>query len=229
MQGNGEHRANDKALPAVARGTGFASPFDRAAWFDRLAAHGFASGGRFDACGAAGDTTAWLPLRVEKPGELAGLTNWYSFAIRPLYVGEKGRAAALKDLFARLRKRAARLTLYPVSDAEQDGIAAAMRDAGWWVRTAPRGDRHWLDLAGLDHDGWWESRPGALRNTVKRKAKKSVVDIALLTAFDPDAWAASEEIYAASWKTQEGDPALLRAFAEADSEPGTVRTGPHRI
>src|SRR3546814_610282 len=142
--------------------------FGRAGWVYRRGAHGVASGGRLGACGAAGDTTAWLPLRVEKPGELAGLTNWYSFAIRPLYVGEKGRAAALKDLFARLRKRAARLTLYPVSDAEQDGIAAAMRDAGWWVRTAPRGDRHWRDLAGLGHDGWWESRPGALRNKIGR-------------------------------------------------------------
>src|SRR3546814_11919673 len=100
-----------------------------------------------------------------------------------------------------------------------------MRDAGWWVRTAPRGDRHWLDRAGLDHDGWWESRPGALRNTVKRKAKKSVVDIALLTAFDPDAWAAYEEIYAASWKPAEGDPALLRAFSEAASARGPFSLG----
>ncbi len=229
MQGNGEHRANDKALPAAARGTGFASPFDRAAWFDLLAAHGFAPGGRFDACGTSGDAAAWLPLRVENPGHLAGLANWYSFAIRPLYTGEGNRAAALDDLFARLRKPAARLTLYPVPAAEQDDIVAAMRRAGWWLRTAPKGDRHWLDLAGLDHDGWWDSRPGALKNTVKRKAKKGVVDIALLTAFDPDAWAAYEEIYAASWKPEEGDPALLRAFAEAESARGTFRMGLARI
>lgn len=229
MQGNGEHRANEKALPAAARGAGFASPFDRAAWFDLLAAHGVARGGRFDACGTSGDATAWLPLRVENPGHLAGLANWYSFAIRPLYTGEGNRAAALDDLFARLRRRAARLTLYPVPNAEKDDIVAAMRRAGWWLRAAPKGDRHWLDLSGLDHDGWWESRPGALRSTVKRKAKKGVVDIALLTAFDPDAWAAYEEIYAASWKPEEGDPALLRAFAEAESARGTFRMGLARI
>src|SRR3546814_12719723 len=79
-----------------------------------------------------------------------------------------------------------------------------MRRAGWWVRMAPKGDRHWLDLAGLDHDGWWDSRPGALRSTVKRKAKKGVVDIALFTAFDADAWGDYEKIYAASWKPEDG-------------------------
>ena len=84
-------------------------------------------------------------------------------------------------------------------------------------------------VAGLDHDGWWESRPGALRSTVKRKAKKGVVDIALLTAFDPAVWEAYEAIYAASWKPEEGDPALLRAFAEAESLRSTFRMGLARI
>src|SRR3546814_20364598 len=54
MQGNGEHQPIDGALPAAARGSGFATPFDRAAWFDLLAAHGFAPAGRFDAWGTAG-------------------------------------------------------------------------------------------------------------------------------------------------------------------------------
>src|SRR3546814_11276482 len=104
-----------------------------------------------------------------------------------------------------------------------------MRRAGWGVRMAPKGDRHWLDLAGLDHDGWWDSRPGALRSTVKRKAKKGVVDIALFTAFDADAWGDYEQIYAASWKPAGGDPALLRAFAKAESARGTFRLGVARI
>src|SRR3546814_19096924 len=94
---------------------------------------------------------------------------------------------------------------------------------------APKGDRHWLELAGLDHDGWWYSRPGALRSTVKRKAKKGVVDIALFTAFDADAWGDYEQIYAASWKLEEGGPALLRAFAKAESARGTFRMGVARL
>ena len=227
MQGNGEHHANDSRLPAAARAAGPASPFDRAEWFNLLEAHGFAGRGRFDAHADAGSTTAWLPLRIDRPGRFAGLTNWYSFSIRPLYVGGERRSDALRALFADLLRRAARLSLYPVPDPEE--LAVALRAAGWWVKEMPAGDRHWLDLADMDHDAWWASRPGALRNTVQRKAKKGVVDIQLLTAFDPGSWAAYEQIYAASWKPEEGHPALLRAFAEGESAGGRLRMGIARI
>jgi hypothetical protein len=229
MQGNGEHHANDGTLPADARAEGFASPFDRAAWFDLLETHGFAGATRIDACGRDEAAEAWLALRQDAPGHLSALTNWYSFAIRPLYRGDGDRAAALRALFANLRPRAARLTLYPVPDATKDGIAAALRGAGWWVKARAAGDRHWLDLAGLDHDGWWASRPGALRSTVQRKAKKGIVALDIRTAFDAADWAAYEAIYAASWKPEEGDPALLRAFAQGESARGTYRLGLARI
>lgn len=227
MQGNGEDHANDMRLPATARAAGFASPFDRAGWFDLLEAHGFAGRGRFDAHGSAGSTTAWLPLRIEKSGDFAGLTNWYSFSIRPLFTGEEGRSDALRALFSGLHRNANRLTLYPLLDTEE--LAAALGAAGWWVKATPAGDRHWLDLGDMDHDAWWASRPGALRSTVQRKAKKGVVDIQLLTEFDPGSWAAYEQIYAASWKPEEGHPALLRAFAEAEGAGGRLRMGIARI
>src|SRR3546814_21123941 len=69
----------------------------------------------------------------------------------------------------------ARLTLYPVSETPE--LAVALRGAGWWVKEKPAGDRHWLDLGDMDHDAWWASRPGALRNTVQRKAKTGIADI----------------------------------------------------
>ena len=227
MQGNGEHHANDRRLPATAGVAGFASPFDRAEWFDLLETHGFAGKGRLDAQGSAAAAAAWLPLRIDKPGTLSGLANWYSFSIRPLLAGDGDHAAALRALFTGLRREAARLTLYPVIDPAD--IVAAMRAAGWWVKATRAGDRHWLDLDGMDHDGWWASRPGALRSTVQRKAKKGIVDIAVSTAFDDDDWTAYEAIYAASWKPEEGHPALLRAFAEAESVRGTFRMGLARI
>lgn len=226
MHGNGEHRANDKdVLPADARAVGPATPFDQALWFDLLAAHGFAGEARHDARGSADAVTAWLPLRRESRDHFAGLTNWYSFSLRPLYCGEGDRAAALHALFAELRPQAARLTLYPIPDADHAAIANAMRAAGWWVKATPAGDRHWLDLGGMTHEDWWDSRPGALKNTVKRKAKKGVVDIELFNFFNTPAWSAYEQIYAASWKPEEGHPALLRAFAESESARGTFRMG----
>ena len=166
MQGNGEHHANDERLPATARAAGFASPFDRAAWFDLLEAHGFAGQARLDAHGSAGSTTAWLPLRIEKPGDFTGLTNWYSFSIRPLFDGDGNREGALRALFSGIRRKAARLTLFPVVDPGE--LVAELRGAGWWVKATPAGDRHWLDLGDMDHAAWWASRPGALRNTVQR-------------------------------------------------------------
>ena len=229
MQGNGEDRANDKTLPATARAADGASPFDRAEWFALLDAHGFAAGGRHDAKATAGGVIAWLPLRAEKSGHFAGLTNWYSFAIRPLYEGDGDRGVALTALLRDIRNRAARLSLYPVRDGDRSAIQSALRAAGWWVDARPAGDRHWLDLSDMDHDSWWASRPGALRSTVQRKAKKGIVDIALLTRFDPESWAAYEGIYAASWKPEEGNAALLRAFAEAESARGTFRMGLARI
>src|SRR3546814_16948767 len=98
-----------------------------------------------------------------------------------------------------------------------------MRRAGWWVRMAPKGDRHWLDLAGLDNDGWWDSRPGALRSPVKRKANKGVVDIALFTAIDVGAWVGYEKLSSASWKTEGGHQSLPRACAK-DKKRGGLGT-----
>lgn len=234
MDGNGEDHANDSRLPATAHAAGFASPFDRAEWFDLLAAHGFAGEGRFDAYGNADEVSVWLPLRTEKPGDFAGLTCWYSFSIQPLYDGPKFpgmRGSALRRLFENLRGRSSQLTLYPVADVDglPGDLVHIMRQAGWWVVKQPAGDRHWLDLSDMDYDGWWASRPGALRSTVQRKAKKGIVDVQLLTEFDPGSWAAYEQIYAASWKPEEGNAALLRAFAESESARGTFRMGLARI
>lgn len=235
MQGNGEDHANDsKALPSLASVAGPASPFDRSSWFDLLYAHVFSGQKRVNATGAAGKASAWLPLVQTGAGTLQGLTNWYSFSIRPLYCNAPSaaeRAASLRDLARQLHDQAARLTLYPVPD--HDGSKAemvcALRAAGWLVIATPAGDRHSLDLGGMTYDQWWATRPGALRNTVARKAKKGVVDIELLTRFDIDAWEAYEEIYGASWKPEEGNPALLRAFAEAEGVAGRLRMGLARI
>jgi hypothetical protein len=224
MQGNGEHHANDMRRAPQ----GFASPFDRAAWFDLLAAHGFAGQGRYDARGhSRQSTTAWLPLRIEKPGHLAGLTNWYSFSIRPLYTGERRPATRLRA-FSQSRAKAARLSLYPVRDDERQRIGRASRRR-LVGKNAARATATGSTSAIWTMTRWWASRPGALRNTVQRKAKKGIVDIQLLTAFDPGSWAAYEQIYAASWKPEEGHPALLRAFAEAEGAGGRLRMGIARI
>ncbi|MBA4748723.1 MAG: GNAT family N-acetyltransferase [Sphingopyxis sp.] len=235
MGWNGEDQANaalgarPSALPL-----GVAGPFDRADWFDRLAALHFRQLPRADAFGQSERAAAWLPLVEEKPGVRVSLANWYSFVHRPQFSGARDAAAqllALTDLCAVLKRKAARLTLYPVP--EQDGSCAmlrsALKDAGWWVSAHAAGDSHWLELDGMDYDSWWATRPGELRNTVARKAKKQVVAISIADRFDTALWAEYQRIYAASWKPEEGNAALLRAFAEAEGAAGRLRLGLARI
>jgi hypothetical protein len=235
MRWNGEDQANAKAAAGpLALPLGAAGPFDRPDWFDRLAAMHFAGARRADAFGNAAGCSAWLPLIETRRGRLESLANWYSFAHRPLFTGGRDPAAqamALSDLFGGLRRRAAQLSLYPVPevDGSQAAVCAALKAAGWWVVATPAGDSHWLDLAGLDHDRWWDSRPGALRSTVARKGKKGLVALEIASRCDPDIWAAYEAIYAASWKPEEGNSALLRAFAEAEGRAGRIRLGLARI
>jgi Acetyltransferase (GNAT) domain len=235
MRWNGEEQANagGGAAPATMP-LGIAGPFDRADWFDRLAAMHFKGLRRADGFGQSGSAAAWLPLVALRPGVHASLANWYSFVHRPQFSGARDMAAqqrALTDLCAGLRHNAARLTLYPVP--EQDGSAAMLRAAltaaGWWVSAHPVGDNHWLELGGMDHDGWWATRPGELRSTVARKAKKGVVDISIADQFDAAMWTDYQRIYAASWKPEEGNMALLRAFSEAEGAAGRLRLGLARI
>lgn len=235
MRWNGEDQANAKAAGApVALPLGTAGPFDRPLWFDRLAAMHWSGARRADAFGSADGCSVWLPLVAPQAGRLESLANWYSFVHRPLFAGARDTMAqtgALTDLCTRLRARAAQLSLYPVPevDGSQAMLCAALKAAGWWVVARPAGDSHWLDLAGLDYDRWWADRPGALRSTVARKAKKGLVDLHIAQRCDPDYWQAYENIYAASWKPEEGNPALLRAFAEDEGRAGRIRLGLARI
>lgn len=78
-------------------------------------------------------------------------------------------------------------------------------------------------MSGRSFAEYWESRPGALRTTSERKGKK--VETEVLTHFDPAVWAEYETIYAASWKPAEDQPAMLRAFVEAEGAAGRLRLG----
>ena len=75
----------------------------------------------------------------------------------------------------------------------------------------------------------WAARPGALRSTVQRKAKKGLVYLAITSEFTDAAWDDYEAVYAQSWKPREGYPALLREWARDQGAAGTLRLGIARI
>jgi hypothetical protein len=153
------------------------------------------------------------------------LRNWYSFTWRQLAPEGPAGDRLLEAIARQLKTRGYRVTLEPVpgEDGSAERLARAFRAAGWRVEVEPCDTNHVLEVGGRSFAEYWESRPGPLRTTLKRKAKK--VETQVLTAFDEQAWADYETIYAASWKPAEDQPAMLRAFAEAEGAAGRLRLG----
>ena len=209
--------------PAVAAALRDArGPFDRPAWWQRLAEH----------CGMTpvyalaheGEAAALLVLE-ERGGAIRAAANWYSFRWRPL-VSPGAEAAPLLAALARaLPERGWRVTLDQVPDecGSATMLTEALREAGWRVRMEAHDINHVLPLDGRSYGEYLAALPGPLRTTLKRKAGK--VFCTLFDNFQDDAWQIYEEIYAASWKPAEGSPAFLKDFAKAEGEAGRLRMG----
>lgn len=198
-----------------------AAPFDRAEWFALLAETGMEP---LVVMASDADTSAALAL-TETDGHITPLRNWYSFTWRELAPAGSAGDRLLGAIARQLRQRGHRVTLEPVpgEDGSADRLARAFRAAGWQVRVEPCDINHVLPVRGRSFAEYWETRPGPLRTTLKRKAKK--VEVEILTCFDPQVWADYEAIYAASWKPAEDQPAMLRAFAQSEGAAGRLRLG----
>lgn len=206
--------AGDGRIPAP-------SPFDRAEWYELLAATGLAP---LIAIAGDADVRAALAL-TETDGRIAPLRNWYSFTWRQLAPpGERGDRL-LVEIARQLKARGHRVTLAPVpeEDCSATRLARAFREAGWRVEVTACDLNHVLHVRGRSFAQYWAGRPGRMRTTLKRKAKK--VEARVMPHFDSDLWAHYERIYAASWKPKEDHPAMLRDFAMAEGAAGRLRFG----
>lgn len=201
-------------LQAVdASGPSDCGPFDRGEWFALLA-----DAGHEPLVVQAGDVSLTL---TRANGRMEPLRNWYSFTWRP----QGDNPVLLAAIAQALRNRSHRVTMWPVPDEDGSAtrLAQAFRTAGWRVRIEQCDHNHVLPVAGRSFAEYWAGRPGQMRTTLKRKAKK--VSVTIHERFDAAAWADYEAIYAESWKPEEGDPALLRRFAEAEGAAGRIRLG----
>jgi hypothetical protein len=193
------------------------SLFDRLGWFRLIEAHCPPAGRPLVARARDGARSAWLFL-AEEAGRGEALRTWYS-----LRFGLIGDAGGAEPIARALRKRLRRLEIFPLEDPRP--LAAAFRRAGWAVFVTP-GTAAWrIATPDQGFEAYWAARPGKLRNTAQRKARAAGLDIEIHRAFDAGAWAAYEEVYAASWKPEEGSPAFLRAMAEAEGKAGRLRLG----
>lgn len=198
------------------------APFDRLEWWRMLEKHC----GHFPLIAVArqGQNRAVLPL-LRKSRDIIALANWYSFRVAPLVTPGADAPALLAELAADLAGQAPRITLSPLpnENGETDLLEAAFRKAGWTVFRRQCDVNHVLPVNGRSFVEYMAERPGPLRTTLKRKAGK--VTVQLEREFNPASWAAYEAVYAQSWKPEEGSPAFLRAFAQAEGAAGRLRLG----
>jgi hypothetical protein len=197
-----------------------ASPFERFEWFELLASDGGLK--PLVALAQSGEEAVALPL-MRAGDALVPLANWYSFTWQVLASKGANAAALLEALARELAMQARRITLFPVPDEQGSAelLTEAFRAAGWQVFAEQCDTNHVLRIGGRTYAEYLAARPGPLRTTLERKAKKLAIEIH--TAFDPAAWEQYEAIYAASWKPAEGRPAMLRRFAEQEGAAGRLR------
>ena len=189
------------------------SPFDRLEWYALLEHPLFAMAERL------GDRVV-VPLQ-RHPNGLSSLTNWFSFTWQPIGKSQE----LIRELARDLRSRTHRVTLSPLpnEDGTAEQLEKTFRDAGWLVLRDQCDENHVLPVAGRTFADYWAERPGKMRTTLKRKARK--VDVDILTHFDETAWAAYKAIYSESWKPEEERADILEAFAAAEGAAGRIRLG----
>ena len=230
----GEYHDNFLTAQATARGSldRERQPclFDRLEWIDQLHRMALRDKNPLLLRAHNGEADAWLPLMQQNSRHHVALANWYNFTWRPIFGGaynEVQRLALLRQLAKTARERTRRLTLSPVPDEDQSAseIANAFSAVGWVVDMSECDENHFLRLDGRTFDQYWESRPGQLKNTVKRKGKKNTVSTRIDTEFTDSGWKDYEQIYARSWKPHEGSPEFLKLLAQQESVAGTLRLG----
>lgn len=193
------------------------SPFERLEWLALLAEECLDPAKARVTVAVDGNIAALLPWR-EASGQVAALANWYNFFVKP------GGDASL---FAGLVKALpyGRAMFAPMAHGDAQMLAAAFRKAGWIVLSDPCDSNHVLPLNGRSFAEYWAARPGALRETVRRKGRKGDVALRIATEFSEADWAAYEAVYNLSWKPGEGSPDFLRKWAKMDGAAGRLRLG----
>ncbi len=205
-------------------GTGLpaaAAPFDRAEWFALLADTGIAP-----LIVTASDGVSAAAMALTAAGRrITPLRNWYSFTWRARACANAAGDQLLEAIAKDLKIRGFRVTFEPVpgEDGTAVRLARAFRAGGWQVTIEECDTNHVLPVMGRSFAEYWDSRPGQLRTTLKRKANR--VETQILTQFDGNVWDEYEAIYAASWKPAEDQPVMLRDFAAAEGAAGRLRLG----
>jgi len=194
--------------------------FRRLDWFRLVRDHAPPPGKLLVVAASDGFRKSWLFL-ARKGWRANAYATWYSLSFD---AAGSHDPAMLAGLATGLRERAVgRVALAPLADPEP--LRRAFTAAGWVTFVSEKTGNWRIDTKGMDFEAYWATRPSQLRNTARRKAKAAGLEIEIHDCFDQRAWDAYEEIYRASWKSEEGSFPFLRALAEQEGRAGTLRLG----
>jgi hypothetical protein len=195
--------------------------FDRIGWF-KLAEKYTLNGEPLVIHSANEAGRCWLFLDREG-SSAAPLSNWHCFRFAPVFQGEASQAL-LASLVDELDATGiSHVRLDPMLDDE--ALPLVLREKGWLVRFEQVNESWYIDTTGMTFEDYWRTRPSRLRNTLKRKAKKSSLEFKMIDRFCPEAWDQAQAVFEASWKKPDSKPALLREIMETEGRAGALRLG----
>ncbi|HVC59727.1 MAG TPA: GNAT family N-acetyltransferase [Acetobacteraceae bacterium] len=228
------------ALPAATDRLFAAAPglFGSRAWWRTALAFGMPERTRpcFLLLWADDAPAALFPLRrPDSGGALASLTTPYTCHYTPL-LAPGLTLAAQAEIFAAFGRfcrgwATTRLDALPDDWPALPACLEGARDAGLAVvRFAHFGNWH-EDVRGLDWSGYLAGRPGALRETIRRKLRRGErrtdASFSLITR-PPDLEPgidAFEQVYARSWKEPEPFPRFNAGLMRETAAAGLLRLG----
>jgi CelD/BcsL family acetyltransferase involved in cellulose biosynthesis len=181
-----------------------------------------------------GTIVALMPM-LRHRGRLDSLTTPYTCEYAPLFAAGLDRATRTEAMasFARLCRRSGITRLDSLPEA-WDGLRDLLAGAGQAGLFTLRFDHfgNWYeDVSGLDWSVYLLGRPGALRETIRRRLRRAetVPDARFALLSRPvemdQAAEAFESVYRRSWKEPEPYPTFNIALMRAMAELGVLRLG----
>jgi hypothetical protein len=221
------------ALALLDNAPGF---FTGRAWWDVVQSHAIPFGAEpsFITIRAAGRIAALLPM-LRTGHRLSSLTTPYTCEYMPLFAAElnqSARIAAMAAFGALCRPSGSvRLDALPVEWAHLGDLEAGVRQAGLRVLRFDHFGNWYEDVATLDWSAYLLGRPGALRETIRRRLRRAEklpgarFDLFTQPAQMDQAVEAFESVYSRSWKDAEPFPTFNAALMRTTAALGLLRLG----
>jgi hypothetical protein len=179
-----------------------------------------------------GKASALFPMLLDPAnGGFRALTTPYTSLYEPLMAVDAADRAAIFTTFARLCRSFPTTRLDALDQAIYPEIALAGQQAGLVAARFDHFGNWHEDVTSLDWTAWLAGRPGALRETIRRRTRQAERLIgAHFVLFDgtndlESGITAFEAVYARSWKEPEPYPSFNPAQIRAAASLGIARLG----